>query len=116
MVAGGYHRLVFLVIIVADYFRSTEGKALWDEGQIRLPILKKDICSAAYGAVRERHGAPYPRRHSYRAIARDHERHDGQRAIRRDPTDRHGGRAAGTDIVGKLDRDTRNISPNSFPR
>lgn len=33
--------LVFLVIIVADYFRSTEGRALWDEGQIRLPILKK---------------------------------------------------------------------------
>lgn len=31
----------FLVTIITDYFRSTEGKALWDEGTIRLPVLKK---------------------------------------------------------------------------
>ena len=31
----------FLVTIVTDYFRSAEGKALWDEGEIHLPILKK---------------------------------------------------------------------------
>jgi type IV pilus assembly protein PilC len=32
---------LFLVVLIADYFRSAEGKALWDEGTIRLPILKK---------------------------------------------------------------------------
>lgn len=31
----------FLITIIADYFRSSEGKALWDEGEIRLPVLKK---------------------------------------------------------------------------
>lgn len=31
----------FLVTIAIDYFRSEEGKALWDEGKIRLPIVKK---------------------------------------------------------------------------
>jgi type IV pilus assembly protein PilC len=31
----------FLVAIIADYFRSSEGKALWDEGTIRLPVFKK---------------------------------------------------------------------------
>ena len=33
--------LVFLVTVVVDYFQSEEGKALWDEGEIRLPVLKK---------------------------------------------------------------------------
>jgi type II secretory pathway component PulF len=33
--------IFFLATIVVDYFQSEEGKALWDEGQIRLPILKK---------------------------------------------------------------------------
>ena len=32
---------IFVVIIVADYFKSSEGKALLDEGEVRLPILKK---------------------------------------------------------------------------
>ncbi len=33
--------IFFLATIVADYFQSDEGKALWDEGEIRLPVLKK---------------------------------------------------------------------------
>ena len=33
--------VIFVVVIIADYFRSSEGKALLDEGEIRLPILKK---------------------------------------------------------------------------
>ncbi len=32
---------IFVVIIVVDYFKSSEGKALLDEGEVRLPILKK---------------------------------------------------------------------------
>jgi len=33
--------IFFLVTVIADYFRSSEGKALWNEGEIRLPILRK---------------------------------------------------------------------------
>ncbi len=32
--------VLFLATIVVDYFRSSEGKGLWDEAQIRLPIFK----------------------------------------------------------------------------
>ena len=33
--------VVFLGVIVTDYFQSAEGKALWDEAEIRLPVFKK---------------------------------------------------------------------------
>jgi type IV pilus assembly protein PilC len=33
--------IFFIVVIVLDYFRSDEGKALWDEVEIRLPVVKK---------------------------------------------------------------------------
>ncbi len=31
----------FLITIIINYFQSKEGKALWDEGEIRLPVFKK---------------------------------------------------------------------------
>jgi len=33
--------VIFLVTIVIDYFQSEEGKALWDEAEIHLPVFKK---------------------------------------------------------------------------
>jgi type II secretory pathway component PulF len=31
----------FFGVVVVDYLRSNEGKALWNEAQVRLPVLKK---------------------------------------------------------------------------
>lgn len=31
----------FFGVVVVDYFQSNEGKALWNEAQVRLPVLKK---------------------------------------------------------------------------